>query len=144
MSSFLCSFLNEFNKLSSSDHIDSCRDCIIGRNHRLLLKFCDSAVLIHAENAKTFNLRRIITGSTYHCNIRTFCDMIFQNFVIVHLVDTVAGCDHNIRLMAVLQELKVLVDGICGSLIPETVLLGDGRCKYKQAALFSSEIPPFG
>ena len=70
--------------------------------------------------------------------------MEIQNLVVIHLVDAVAGCDHNIRLMAFLEEINVLVNGICCSLIPQAVVLGDRRGKYKKSSLLTAEVPPFG
>ena len=70
--------------------------------------------------------------------------MEIQNLVVIHLVDTVARCDHNIRLMAFLEEINVLVNGICCSLIPQAVVLGDRRGKYKKSSLLTAEVPPFG
>jgi hypothetical protein len=46
--------------------------------------------------------------------------------------------------MTVLQEIEILINSICSSLIPETVFFGDSRSKYEKTALLSSEIPPFG
>ena len=70
--------------------------------------------------------------------------MVFQDFVVIQLVHTVTGSDDHIGLMASFQEIQVLIDGICCTLIPEAVLLGDGRCEYEHTALFTAKVPPFG
>ena len=144
MSAFLCSPLDQFDQLAATDHINSCRNRIIGRNYRFLLKFLYSTVIIHPKHAKTFYLLLILTGSAYYCNICTFGYMELQDFVVIHFVDTVTGCDHNIWLMTLFQEINILVNRICCSLIPETVVLGYGRRKYKKSALLTSKVPPLG
>ena len=70
--------------------------------------------------------------------------LIHIYLVVIHLVNTVAGCDHYIWFMTAFKEFQILINSICCSLIPQTVLFCDRRCKYKETTLFSSEIPPFG
>ena len=70
--------------------------------------------------------------------------MVFQYLIVVHLVNCVSGRDDYVRLMALLEPVQILVDGIRGSTVPGAVVRGDGRCEDIQAALLSSEIPPLG
>ena len=144
MASLQSSSLDQLNQLSAADHIDSCGNCIIRRHHGLLFKFLDPAVLIHTEYTKPLNLCRIFTSSAYHCNICPLCNMIFQHFIVIHLIDTITGRNYHIGLMAAFQELEILIDCICSALIPEAVFLGNRRCEYKKSSLFSAKIPPFG
>ena len=70
--------------------------------------------------------------------------MIFQNLVIVHLVNAVSGCDDHIRFMRIFQKADVLCNGICRSAVPVSVLSGEGRREQEHPALLTSKVPPFG
>ena len=70
--------------------------------------------------------------------------MVFQNLVVIQLVHAVTGRDHNVRLMAFLQEIQILVDGVRGSSVPVAVGGGDGGGEYKQTTLLPAKIPPLG
>ena len=143
MSALKCRTLQKLNQLSSSYYVDTCRDCIIRRNNRFFFEFYDSAVIIHTYHTKTLDFCLIFTGSADYRDIRTLCDMILKHFIIIHPVYTVTGCDNYIWFMTLFQEINVLIDGICRSLIPQAVVLRNRRCKYKHTSLFTSEIPPF-
>ena len=56
--------------------------------------------------------------------------MILKDFIVVHLVHTITGCNNNIRLMTTLKESDVLCDRISGSAIPVAVLRCSGRGEY--------------
>ena len=58
-----------------------------------------------------------VDGSSLHTTVISafFCDMVFQDFVVIQLVHTVTGSDDHIGLMASFQEIQVLIDGICGT-----------------------------
>ena len=118
MSSLLGGTFDQLDQLSPADDIDTCRHCIIRRNNRFLLKFLDPAVLIHAEDTKSLNLTLILACGTYNGNVCTFCNMILQNFIVIQLVDSIAGSNYNIRFMAVLKESQILINRISSSLIP--------------------------
>ncbi len=70
--------------------------------------------------------------------------MVFQKLVVIKLVNTVAGRNHNIWLVAVAQEGKILRDRIRRTAVPETIVRRNRRVEDVQTALLSSEIPPFG
>ena len=144
MSSFLCAALDHLDQLAAADDIDSCGNGMIIGYHRFFFKFFDPVIFVHSKHTESGHIFVRIHIFAHDGHIGTFCDMVFQNFVIVQLVHTVTGCDYHIRFMASLQEIQVLIDRICGSLIPEAVIRSDRRCKYKQSSLFSTEIPPFG
>ena len=114
-------------------------------HERLLLEIFHPVVVAeanHTETADIIILRRDILGNDG--DIRTLGDMILQNLVVVQLVDTVTGSDHNIRLMRILQEIDILIQCICSTFVPVAVSSCDGRCEDIQTALLTSEIPPFG
>ena len=75
-------------------------------------------------------------------DIRTLRDMIFQNLIKIQLIDSVAGSNNDIGLMAFLQPLYVLVDSICSASVPPVVRRCHGRSEDIQASLLSSKIPP--
>ena len=144
MSSFLCAALDHLDQLAAPDHIDSCGDRMIIGQHRFLFEFFDPVVFIHAKHTKSGHILIGIHIFAHNSHIGTFCDMVFQNFVIIQFIYTITGCDDHIGFMASLQKIQVLINRICGSLIPEAVIRSDRRCKHKQTSLLSSEIPPFG
>ena len=78
----------------------------------------------------------------YNSDICFFIDMIFQHLIIIKLIYTITGCNYYIRFMAALQERKILINGICRTSVPVTVIRGHSRCQNKQSALFASKIPP--
>ena len=118
MSSLLGRTLDQLNQLSSADDIDTCRHSVIRRNNRFLLKFLNPAVFIHTKNTKSLNLALILACGTYNGNVCTFRNMILQNFIVIQLVDSIAGSNYNIRFMAVLKESQILINRISSSLIP--------------------------
>ena len=135
---------NEFNELTSANHINTRRNVITGSYHGLLIEVLDPSVFIHLQDAESCGIlfrRKLLV---YHSDICLLGNVVFQHLVVIHLVYTVTGYDDHIWLMALLEEIQVLPDGIRRSPVPEAVIRGHCRCKYKQAALFSSEIPPLG
>ena len=70
--------------------------------------------------------------------------MVFQNFIEIQLVYAVAGSNHHIRLMAVFQPGKILINRIRCSTVPPAVADSHGGREHEQAALLTSEIPPLG
>ena len=144
MSAFLGSALQKLDQLAAPDDINTGRDRIVIGYDRFLFEFFDPAFIIHADHAKTLYFTLVLTCRTYNSDVCTFRNMEIQNLVVIHLVDAVAGCDHDIRLMAFLEEINVLVNCICCSLIPQAVVLGDRRGKYKKSSLLTAEVPPFG
>ena len=71
-------------------------------HHRLLLKLNDPSIcvrLYHTETGHIHIARHILADN---CDICFLFNMIFQDFVIVQLINTVSGSDHNVRLMALL------------------------------------------
>ena len=51
--------------------------------------------------------------------------------------------DFALSNMTLFQEIHILVNGIGRSAIPVSIIICNGRCKYVQSTLLSSEIPPF-
>ena len=70
--------------------------------------------------------------------------MVLKHLIIIHLIYRIAGCNDHIWLMASLKEFQILVDRICRSSVPVSVICRDRRSEHIQAALLSSKIPPFG
>ena len=68
--------------------------------------------------------------------------MVFQNLVVIQLINAVTRGDNYIWLMALLEELDILIKCIRCSLVPVAVRCCNGRSEYKQTSLLSSEIPP--
>ena len=68
---------------------------------------------------------------TYNRDICLLCDMVFQHLIVVQLVYTVAGSNDHVWLMAFLQEIQVLIDGICRTAVPEAVVRGNRRCEIR-------------
>ena len=141
---FQCTPLDQLDQLSSSNYIDTGRNAVGIAYHRFLFEFFDPAVFIHFDNTESCCVFSSWKVFTYHGDICFFLDMIFQHFVVIQLVYTITGSNDHIRLMTFFQEIQVLCDRICRTAVPETVVCCCGRCKYKQTALFTSEIPPFG
>ena len=71
-------------------------------HHRLLLKLNDPSVcvrLYHTETGHVHITRHVLADNS---DIGFLFDMIFQDLIVVQFIDTVSGCDHNIRLVALL------------------------------------------
>ena len=136
--------LDQIDQLTSADDIDSCGNRVGICHHRFFLKIFDPHILIHLQDAKTGCILALIQIPAYHSDICFLGNVVFQYFVIIHLVNRITGCDDHIRFMAPLQELQVLIDRICRSTIPVAIVCGDRRCKYIKTTLLTSEIPPLG
>ena len=70
--------------------------------------------------------------------------MVIKYLIIIQLVNAVTARDNDIWLLALLQEIDVLIHGIRCSAVPPAVIHGYCRIEYKQSALFAPEIPPLG
>ena len=69
-------------------------------HHRLLLKLNDPPVcvrLYHTETGHIHIARHVLADNR---DIGFLFDMIFQNLIVVQLIDTVSGSDHYIWLVA--------------------------------------------
>lgn len=137
-------FLNQLDELSSTDHIDTAGYGADLGLHRLLLEFGDASFFVglHYAEAGYIGAHRHVL--TYYSNVGLFLDVVFQHFIVIHLVDCVSGRDDYIWFMTFLQPVQILIDGICSSAIPGAVLCSNRRCEDIQASLLSSEVPPFG
>jgi len=126
---FFRTLLNHLNQLTSSDHIDSAGNRIGLRYNRLLFEFFNPAFFIHLHCTETVYIHTCRHVLADNCNIRLLGYMIFQYLIVIHLVNTVTGCNYYIRLMAVFKEGQILCHGICSSTIPEIVLCRNRRSK---------------
>ena len=84
----------------------------ISRTVSLLLEPCDAAVLVRLYHTKAGAVLIVLHRLCNNGDIRLFLDMVFQKLVVIKLVNTVAGRNHNIWLVAVAQEGKILRDRI--------------------------------
>ena len=104
MAVFLSAFFDEFNKLSSSDHIDTCGNRCGLSYHRFLVKLYDPAVLIHLHTAKSGSIFSAYICA-YYCDICSLCNVIFQspyyNPVYIH---SLLKVNDHIWFMAAFQE----------------------------------------
>ena len=144
MSVLFRTVLDHIDQMSSPDHINPGGNSVGLSHHRLLFKFFHAHRIIHLQCSKPARILSWSKFFTHDRNVCAFCYMIFQNLVIVHLIHRIAGCNDNVRFVASLQKIKILVNRICGSSVPVSVICCDCRGKYIKSALFSSEIPPLG
>ena len=143
MSAFFCTMLDQFDQKSSSDYIYSGRNRRRHRYKRFLFKLANPHGVVHPDRSKPTYIFSFFHFFTYNCNIRFFCNMIFQNFIIIQLVHCICRRDDYIRFMSPLQKVQILIDCICGSAIPVSIIYSNRRCKHIQPTLLSSKIPPF-
>ena len=94
---------------------------------RLFLKFLYPAVLVHLKGTIAFHISADRHVLAHHRNIGLFLNMVFQNLVIIHFINTVTGRNYHIRLMAALQERQVLINSVCGSSVPIAVVRRNRR-----------------
>ena len=86
---------------------------------RFLLELCNAVRLIRDDNAKTAGLfHRYRHGSDG--NIRIVRLVIFQHYLIIHLVNMVTRKDQYIIRVIGLHKLQVLKDRIGGAGVPVT------------------------
>ena len=112
-------------------------------DHRFFLKFFDPGRLVHPHRSEPRHILIRFHIFYNNGNVRFFGDMIFQYFIIIQLVHRIRGCNNHIRLMTPFQKIQILIDRICRSAVPVSVVHGNRRCKHIQTALLSPEIPPF-
>ena len=70
--------------------------------------------------------------------------MIFQHLTVIHFIDGITGGNHNVFLIAALEEGHILINGIRRAAEPCRACIAGIRREYEQAALLSAEVPPFG
>ena len=85
----LSAFFYQLYKLSSSDHINTCRDRRRLSHHRLLIKFHDPAVFVHLDTSESGSVFSADVCAD-NCNIRSLCNVIFQYLIIIQFVYTVS------------------------------------------------------
>ena len=141
---FLRTLLYHFNQKTSSDYINTAGNGIGFGHNRFFLKFLNPVFFVHLNGSVTFHIHTGIHLFAYHRNVSLLVNVIFKNLVQIQLIYTITGSNDNIRFMAAFQEGKVLINRICRSPVPVTVLSGNGGREYKQTALLSTKIPPFG
>ena len=127
---FLSTLLDHLDQQSASYHIDTTGNGVGLGLQRLFLELFDTALLVHADRTETLYIRTSLHVTADHRDIGFLLDMVFQYLIVIQLVYTVAGSDHYIRLMAVLQEIQILVDRICGSSVPVAVLCCHSRSEH--------------
>ena len=71
-------------------------------HHRLLLKLNDPSVGIRLHHTETCHIHIARHVLADNGDVGLLFNMIFQDFIVVQFVDTISGCDHNIRLVALL------------------------------------------
>ena len=136
--------LKKFNELPAANDIDSAGNRVGPGDDGLLLELGNPVLLVHAHRAVALHIH--VRGHVLHDhgNVCLALDVVFQHLVVIHLVDAVAGGDHHIRLMRILEEIEVLCDGIRRTPVPAVALLGNGGGEEEEASLLAPEIPPLG
>ena len=141
---FCCAALDELDQQTSADHIDTAGIHVGLSHHRLLVELGDASVLVQLHHAEAGHILAGCSVSADDRDVGLLLDVIFQDLVVVQLVNAVARRDDNIGLMAVLQEGQVLVQSVRCTAVPVVGLRGDGGREHVHSALLSSEIPPLG
>ena len=98
---FHCTALDHINQETSADNINTTGNGIGACLNRLLFKLFDPAFLVHLDGTEplyVYICRHVLADNGH---IRFFGNMIFEDFVVVHLVYTIAGGNNYIGLMAV-------------------------------------------
>ena len=113
-------------------------------HHGLLFKICNLCIIVHLHDAVAIHIIAIRNFSTDYGDIRPFLNVEIQNIIKVHLVDTVAIGNDNIRLMTSLKEVDILPHCISSSSVPPAIISSDRRCKEEESALLTTEVPPLG
>ena len=70
------------------------------RHHGLLLKFDYPSVGIGLYHSKAGHVHILLEILADNGNIRFFLNMVFQDLIVIQLINSIAGSDHHIRLMA--------------------------------------------
>ena len=80
----------QFDQLSSSYYINTCRHSIIRRNNRFFLKLLNPAVIIHADHAKPLYFALISALCTHNRNISSFGNVEFQHLIIIQFINSIS------------------------------------------------------
>ena len=99
MSVIFCAMFDQIDQLASSDYIDTCRYNLRLCHHRLFLELFNTHRIIHLDRSETACIFVRTKFFAYHCNIRFLCNVIFQYFVIIHLIYSITGCNDYIRFV---------------------------------------------
>ena len=114
--------LTQYNARSLNEHLSSSKWWDFGRKQGGLYVFTPTITrdnslwyqgtadaiyqnLSFLKNTKSLNQALILACSTYNGNICPLCDMILQDFIVIQLVDSIAGSDHRIGFRARLRDL---------------------------------------
>ena len=92
--------------------------CLIGLgNLGLFLEFGDAPFLVGGENAEA---GRLLHGNLddRHGGVCVCALVGFQHLGVVHGIDMVSRQDQNVVGLVLFNEVEVLVNGVCGALIP--------------------------
>ena len=141
---FLCRMFDQVDELSSANYIDSSGDRVRICHHRLFFKLLNPHGVVHLDRPKSRSILSRYKFLAHNSNIRLFLNVVFQDVIVIHLVHRITGCDNDVRLMALLQEIEILINRIRGSPVPVTIFQCNGWGEYKKSPLLSSEIPPLG
>ena len=134
--------LQKFNQEAATDDVNAGGNQPILRLQRLLLELDDAVFAVELDRAEAGVVTAFGKVRHNHRNVRLRVDVAVDNKVVIKLINAVARSDNHVGLMAVAQEVKVLIHGISRAAVPEAVLLGDGRCEEVQTALLAAEVPP--
>ena len=56
----------------------------------------------HLNGTETVDVAKVVGITAYYGDVRFFVNMVFQKFIVIHLVDTVCGSNYYVRLVTVL------------------------------------------
>ena len=115
---------------------------VAARVGRLLLELGDGAVLVHKHEAETGGLFPLDFAHGDGAG-RFLLFVEGQHVGVVHLVDVVAGQHDDVFGVVLVDKVDVLVDGVCGALVPVgplDLLIGG---QDVDAAVGAVEVPGF-
>src|SRR5262249_33367111 len=84
---------------------------------RLLQERLYDVILVHIDDSERTGFRPR-HFETAHSNVRASLDMLSQHDLVIHLVDMIAGEQHDEPAAVALDDIDVLIDGIRSSHIP--------------------------
>ncbi len=97
--------------------------------------------LVHLHHAELLS-GLAVDAQGPHGQVRVDALVVLDHRTIVHLVDMIAGQDHDVAGAFLLQGVDVLVHGVRGTLIPVLVDALLGRDDVDEFVQFTAEEPP--
>ena len=122
------------------EDVDSHRSEVAVRFLRFFGELHDIALIISCHDAESAGVFPWHLDYRYG-KVGSVVLVLLQHKVVVHLVDMVARKDKNVLRLIHIDEVYVVVDGVCSALIPLSAGLAGVRRQYMYTAVCYSHIP---